>query len=175
MKLCLITYPVTSPVDKRSYPMIAITSMARWSLKSLVLSFVPEQEVKKMLFSCLSAPGFVVFVSQSSDSGSLMPVSSKLVRVAEGSQKKAPATGCRILIRASRSLPLVRVFGLFSAFLSFFFCHIHNFQPGTLKSKQQIGSKLWKLFWSKQLKCFEGCTFSIFLYILYTIHVSKTE
>lgn len=62
--------------------------MTRWSLKSLVSPFVPKQEVKKRLFSCSSTPGFLVFVLQSSDSlqvGPLMLVSSKLVRVAEGS------------------------------------------------------------------------------------------
>lgn len=65
--------------------------MTPWSLKSLVSPFVPEQEVMKMLFSCLSSPAFDVFVLQSWDSlrvGSLVQVSSKLVRVAEGSQKR---------------------------------------------------------------------------------------
>lgn len=91
VKLCVVAHPVTSPVDKRSYPMIAITSMTRWSQKSLVLPFVPEQKVKKMSFSCLSTPGFVVLVLQSSDPlqvGCVTLVCSKLLRVAERKSEK---------------------------------------------------------------------------------------
>lgn len=174
MKLCVVAHPVTSPVDKRSYPMIAITSMTRWSQKSLVLPFVPEQKVKKMLFSCLSTPGFVVFVFQSSDPlrvGCLTLVCSKLLRVAERKSEKGTSDRMQSGDNSKPfpSSPFLHVFGLSSGFRSCSFCRIHLLQPGTFKSKQQI------LHWNygndsdqSSQSALNVLVFSIFLYILYT-------